>query len=57
LGFGILLLPRWILLAFRMLILLEVVLTERALLTPTIFLDPLLFAGLLRNNIQLLNPS
>jgi hypothetical protein len=56
LGFGILLLLRWILLAFRMLILLEVVLTERALLVPAIFLNPLLFSGLLRNNLQLLNP-
>jgi hypothetical protein len=56
LGFGILLLLRWILLAFQMLILLEVVLTKRALLIPAIFSDPLLFAGLLRNNLQLLNP-
>jgi hypothetical protein len=56
LGFGILLLLRWILLAFRMLILLEVVLTKRALLIPAIFSDPLLFIGLLGNNIQLLNP-
>jgi hypothetical protein len=32
-----------------------VVLTERALLVPTIFSDPLLFAGLLGNNHQLLN--
>jgi hypothetical protein len=56
LGFDILLLLRWILLAFRMLILLEVVLTERALLVPAIFLNPLLFSGLLRNNLQLLNP-
>jgi hypothetical protein len=39
-----------------MLILLDVVLTERALLVPTIFMDPLLFAGLLGNNLQLLNP-
>jgi hypothetical protein len=39
-----------------MLILLEVVLTERALLVPAIFSDPLLFAGLLENNLQLLNP-
>jgi hypothetical protein len=52
LGFGILLLLRWILLAFQMLILLEVVLTERALLIPTIFSDPLLFAGLLENNLH-----
>jgi hypothetical protein len=56
LGFGILLL-RWILLAFRMLILLKVVLTEKALLVPTILSDPLLSAGLFRNNLQLLNPS
>jgi hypothetical protein len=56
LGFGILLLLRWILLAFQMLILLEVVLTKRALLIPAIFSDPLLFTGLLGNNIQLLNP-
>jgi hypothetical protein len=55
LGFCILLL-RWSLLAFRMLILLEVVLTKRALLVPAIFSDPLLFAGLLGNNLQLLNP-
>jgi hypothetical protein len=54
-GFGILLLLRWILLAFQMLILLEVVLTERALLVLAIFSDPLLFAGLLGNNLQLLN--
>jgi hypothetical protein len=45
LGFGILLLLHWILLAFRMLILLEV----------AIFLDPLLFASLLGNNLRLLN--
>jgi hypothetical protein len=56
LGFGILLLLRWILLAFRVLILLEVVLTERSLLVPSIFSYPLLFAGLLENNLQLLNP-
>jgi hypothetical protein len=54
--FGTVLLLRWILLAFRMLILLDVVLIERALLILAIFLDPLLFAGLLRNNLQLLNP-
>jgi hypothetical protein len=29
---------------------------EIALLVPTIFSDPLLFAGLLKNNLQLLNP-
>jgi hypothetical protein len=56
LGFGILLLFRWILLAFWMLILLDVVLTKRALLVPAIFSDPLLFATLLRNNLLLLNP-
>jgi hypothetical protein len=56
LEFGILLLLWWIMLAFRMLILLEVVLTERALLVPVIFSNPLLFAGLLRNNLQLFNP-
>jgi hypothetical protein len=56
LGFSILLLLHWILLAFRMLILLEMVLTKRALLVPAIFLDPLLFAGLPKNNLQLLNP-
>jgi hypothetical protein len=33
------------------LILLEVVLTKRALLVPTIFSDPLLFDGLLENNL------
>jgi hypothetical protein len=53
--FGILLLLRWILLAFWMLILLKVVLTERALLVPVIFSNPLLFAGILENNLQLLN--
>jgi hypothetical protein len=36
LGFGILLLLHWILLAFQMLILLEVVLTGRALLVPAV---------------------
>jgi hypothetical protein len=51
LGFGILLLLRWILLTFWMMILLEVVLTKRALLVPAIFSDPLLFVGLLRNNL------
>jgi hypothetical protein len=56
LGFGILLLLHLILLAFRMLILLEVVLTERALLVRVIFSNPLLFACLLENNLQLLNP-
>jgi hypothetical protein len=56
LGFGILLLLHWILLAFWMLILLEVVLIERALLVPVIFLNSLLFVGLLENNLQSLNP-
>jgi hypothetical protein len=56
LEFCILLLLHWILLAFRMLILLEGVLTKRALRVPAIFSDPLLSAGLLGNNLQLLNP-
>jgi hypothetical protein len=55
LGFGILLL-RLIMLAFLMLILLVVGLTERELLVLVIFSDLLLFAGLLENNLQLLNP-
>jgi hypothetical protein len=57
LGFGILLLLRYILLAFLVLIWLDVVLIERALLVPAIFSNPLLFAGLLRNTLQLLNPQ
>jgi hypothetical protein len=57
LEFGILLLLHWILLAFWMLVLLEVVLTERALLLATIFSDPLLFAGLLGKNLQLLDEA
>jgi hypothetical protein len=56
LGFGFLLLIHWILLAFQMLILLDVVLIEGALLVPAIFLDSLLFASFLENNLQLLNP-
>jgi hypothetical protein len=56
LGLGILLLLRWILLAFPMLILRVVGLTERALLGLAIFLDLLSFAGLLRNSIQLHSP-
>jgi hypothetical protein len=56
LGFGILLLLRLILLAFSMLILRVVGLIERALLARVIFLDLLLFTGLLKNNLQLLNP-
>jgi hypothetical protein len=51
LGFGILLLLCLILLAFLMLILRVVGLTERALLAHVIFLDLLLFAGLLENNL------
>jgi hypothetical protein len=39
-----------------MLILQVVRLTERALLIHTIFSDLLLFAGLLKNNLQLLKP-
>jgi hypothetical protein len=57
LEFGILLLLHWILLAFWMLVLLEVVLTERALLLATIFSDPLLFTGLLGKNLQLLDEA
>jgi hypothetical protein len=47
---------RWILLAFLMLILRVVGLTERALLALIIFLDLLSFAGLLRNSLQLHSP-
>jgi hypothetical protein len=57
LGFGILLLLHWILLAFSMLILRLVGLTERALLRLAIFLDLLSFAGLLKNSLQLHSPS
>jgi hypothetical protein len=53
-GFGILL--HFILLAFFILILRVVGLTERALLVHVIFSDLLLFTGLLENNLQLLNP-
>jgi hypothetical protein len=53
LRFGILLLRRWILLAFPMLILRVVGLTERAPLGLVIFLDLLSFAGHLENNLQL----
>jgi hypothetical protein len=56
LGFGILLLLRWILLAFLMLILWVVGLIIKALLGLVIFLDLLSFADLLENNLQLLNP-
>jgi hypothetical protein len=55
LGYGILLL-HWILLAFPMLILWVVGLTEIALLRLVIFLDLLSFAGLLRNSLQLHSP-
>jgi hypothetical protein len=51
LGFGILLLLRLIWLAFSV-----VGLTKRALLGLVIFLDFLLFAGLLENNLQLHSP-
>jgi hypothetical protein len=56
LGFGILLLPRWILFVFPMLILRVVGLTERALLGLAIFLDLLSFASLLKNSLQLHSP-
>jgi hypothetical protein len=53
LGFGIMLLLRLFLLAFFMLILRVVGLTETALLGLIIFLDLLLFADLLKNNLLL----
>jgi hypothetical protein len=56
LRFSILLLLRWILFVFLMLSLWVMGLTERALLVHVIFLDLLLFVGLLKNNLQLLNP-
>jgi hypothetical protein len=56
LRFCILLLLRWILLAFPMLILRVVGLTERALLGLAIFLEHLSFASLLRNSLQLHSP-
>jgi hypothetical protein len=56
LGFGILLLLRLILLAFLMLILQVVGLTERALLVLISFLDLLLFAGLLKSSLLLHSP-
>jgi hypothetical protein len=56
LGFGIPLLLYWILLVFSMLILWVVGLIKRALLVLVIFLDLLLFVGLLKNNLQLHNP-
>jgi hypothetical protein len=56
LGFGIPLLLHLVLLAFPKLTLLVVRFIKRALLVHAIFLDLLLFAGLLQNNLQLLNP-
>jgi hypothetical protein len=56
LRFGILLLLHWILLAFPMLILRVVGLTERAPLGLVTFLDLLSFAGLLENSLQLHSP-
>jgi hypothetical protein len=56
LGFDILLLHRWILLAFPMLVLRVVGLTERALLGLVIFLDLLSFAGLLESSLLLHSP-
>jgi hypothetical protein len=56
LGFGIPLLHRLILLTFPMLILWVVGLTKKALLVRVIFLDLLLFVGLLTNNLLLHNP-
>jgi hypothetical protein len=56
LGFDIPLLHRLILLAFSMVILRVVELTERALLVHVIFLDVLLFVGLLANKFLLYNP-
>jgi hypothetical protein len=52
----ILLLLRWILLVFPMLILWVVGLTERALLGLGIFFDLLSFAGPLGNSLQLHSP-
>jgi hypothetical protein len=56
LGFDIPLLHRLILLAFSMVILRVVELTERSLLVHVIFLDVLLFVGLLANKFLLYNP-
>jgi hypothetical protein len=56
LRFSILLLRRWILLIFPMLILQVVGLTEKALLTLVILLNLLSFAGLLENSLQLHSP-
>jgi hypothetical protein len=54
--FSILLLLRLILLVFPILILWVVGLIESALLLHVIFSYLLLFAGLLKNNLQFLNP-
>jgi hypothetical protein len=56
LEFGILLLLHWIFLDFLMLILQVVGLIVKALLGLVIFSDLLLFAGLLKNNLQVPNP-
>jgi hypothetical protein len=56
LGFSTLLLHRLILLAFLMLILRVVELIKKALLVHVIFMDLLLFVGLLTNNPLLHNP-
>jgi hypothetical protein len=56
LGFDILILLHWILLAFLMLILRVVGLIERAPLGLIIFLGLLSFAGLLENSLQLHSP-
>jgi hypothetical protein len=56
LGFGISLLHCLILLAFFMLILWVVGWTEKALLVHVIFMDLLLFVGLLTNNLLSHNP-
>jgi hypothetical protein len=55
-GFGIQLLHRLILLAFPMLTLRVVGLTEKTLLIHVIFLDLILFVGQLPNNLLLHNP-
>jgi hypothetical protein len=56
LGFGILLLLRWNLLVFLILILRVVELTKRALLVLVIFLDLLLFVGQLASSFLLHSP-
>jgi hypothetical protein len=56
LGFGILFLLHLVLLAFLMLTLRVLGLTERALLVLVIFLDLLLFVGLLANSLLLHSP-